>query len=764
MKKGALLIFMILLQCMIGTALAAQDFTIPAIETSEGHSEILCSMAISDAAYLLSAAKNLYALDLQTGDITPLTLHSASPQYEQVPQTALDFHKIAKGEVVPDWLKRRASLVDLLFADGETLYGVNELNGALYRVEIDCREATLHPLTMLDFFSDAEGEWMPAVSSGVACDGALYLLMSLSTEDTQPALYRFDIATGTRELVKGPGVVAEMTRYRNEQLLLLEKSDDAQWRITVLDPLNGDQNVLFESSKIKIEDAHGLIYDRWRDRVLIQSDNELLHLVSENVCEAVAYLPPMWFSCQAISEDGTLVLMSDKTVYGIAALQLTARPLQIACSDLESWMEQGFAQTYPNIPVKHRQVYEHDVMDLFAEQIAIQSDEIDIFEIPIGMAARNAIEKRYYEPLDQSQVIRETTDGYWPFFQQTVRHSGEIVAVIGKAEQFSPGYSRYVLEQLGLTAADMPATFSELMDFLLAWDERLGDLAQQEEITPFGIGNLQVKAELFNLLLDQYFLLMQEDLSAATLYESELAELLDQLSGICSAIPENGAEAQANEPFVRFARFQVNDQPSYLFNRYCSFLPGRRSFANDQSVSDFVPMTLTLPSQNRPLLLFQGTLFIVNPYSSQKEKAIQWLEFYISHRPAKDAATFERDALPSEFETYKAMKAAYTEELQRMENRFEAAEGAAKSDLEAQIQATQERLRSIEQIKWEVSQQSLEDYACIFDRCTPLWNDLYTNAGSFGKTYLNYLNEGLSGEVVAREFFSAYNMVLKEDR
>lgn len=38
-------------------------------------------------------------------------------------------------------------------------------------------------------------------------------------------------------------------------------------------------------------------------------------------------------------------------------------------------------------------------------------------------------------------------------------HNGTIAAVIGKTEQFSLGYSTYALEQLGLTAADMPTTF-----------------------------------------------------------------------------------------------------------------------------------------------------------------------------------------------------------------------------------------------------------------------------------------------------------------
>lgn len=738
-KKYATILLGAILACLFGAASAAQDFAIPAIEAPQGGNELLHSMALSDTAYLLSASKNLYILDVQTGEAQRLSLRSAGLQYEQVPQTALDFYDLPDEKAVPEWLQKSASLVDLLIAEGETLYGLNELSGALYRVEISGKEATLCPLTMLDFFSGAEGDWMPAISTGAACDGTLFLLMCLAAEESQPALYRFDMDSGVREMVRGPGAVAEITRYRDGRRLLLEKDDDSQWQILIFDPSTGDQHVLFESNRLKLGDARGLVYDAWRDRVLICCGNELLHLVSETVCEAVAFLPPLLPSCQAITRDGTLVLMDDAAVYGISALQMVSRPLEIACSQMESWMEQGFSQAYPNFPVRHRQVYEHEAMALFAETIAIQSDEIDIFELPIGMASQSAIEKGYYVPLTQSQNIRETTDGYWPFFRQTVIHQGEIAAVLGKTEQYTLGYSRYALDRLGLTASDMPTGFSELMDFLLAWDERTGELSQWEGITPFGIENSQLKAELFAFLLDQYFLLMQQDLPAAMLCEAELARLLDQLSEVCATIPESGASIQTNEPFVRFARFQVNDRPSYLFSRYCSFLPGRRSFANGASVSDFVPMALALPSQDRPIVLLEGTLFVVNPYSSQKERAVQWLAYYISHRPAKDAATFERDAAPSEFETYKAMKKAYTEELERMEIRLKAAEGAAKSDLEAQIQTTRERLQAIEQIKWEVSEEALAEYAQVLEKCTLFWNDLYTSSGSFGKTYLrNY--------------------------
>ena len=752
---------------MFGTALAAEDFTIPKIEDAEGYDEVFRSIVVDDSVHLLSTRRNLYALNTETQQATPVPMHNANPEYEQIPETALDFHEIPKDEAVPDWLKKDASLIDMLFWDGTALYGVNELNGALYRVEIVENEATLHAIARLDFFSGVEKECMPSIRSGVACNGSLYLLMSLAAEEAWPSVYRFDMVTGTRDPVKGKGTIVEIARYRDGHLLLLEEISDSQWQVTDFDAVTGACSPLFESDKLNItsENVLGLLYDSWRDRILIQADKELLTFVSETSCEVVAYLPPIWSYCRAIGEDGLLLLLKDQSVYALSTLRKKqlSKPLQVACNELEDWMDQGFAEAHPNIPVKHRQVYEHEAVDLLAEQITMRSDEIDIFEIPIGSAAQKAIEKGYYYPLNQSESICEKVAAYRPFFQQVVMHGSAIAGVPRRTEQYTLGYSKYALAQLGFTASDIPSSFMELMDFLLEWDERVGDAAQQAEITPFGISNEQLKAELFAMLLDQYYLLMEEDASAVPIYETELAELLDKLSVVCSTIPEGIEEERTTSPFERFARIQVNDQPSYLFNRYCSFLPGRRNFSNGGSVSDFVPIALILSSQDRPLLLFEGTLFIINPYSSQKEEAIQWLTYYMNHLPAKDAATFDRDASPLEFEIYETMREYYTEEIMKMESRIKAAEDPAKRTLESQLQAMQETLRGLEQLKWDVSTQDLEDYEQMFAQNIVLWK-YRESVSSFSKTYANYLAEGLPGKTVAHEFFAAYEMVLKESR
>ena len=56
-------------------------------------------------------------------------------------------------------------------------------------------------------------------------------------------------------------------------------------------------------------------------------------------------------------------------------------------------------------------------------------------------------------------------------------HGDEIAAVMRNVSQFTLGYSQYALDQLGLTPEDMPSTYMEFLDFLIDWDERVGEAA-----------------------------------------------------------------------------------------------------------------------------------------------------------------------------------------------------------------------------------------------------------------------------------------------
>lgn len=198
MKKRMLLLFAFLLICIPGPATLAEGFVVSGIQSPEGRQEIFCSIVADDATYLLSTAKSLYELDLETRQATPLPLRNASPEYEFIPAQALRFHGIGKDEPVPDWLQKEASLISLLFSDGEALYGLNELNGSLYRVDIAQDGAALHGLSRLDFFSAEEQAGLPFVRSGAVCGESLYLLMGLTDGGVQASLFRFDMATGAQ--------------------------------------------------------------------------------------------------------------------------------------------------------------------------------------------------------------------------------------------------------------------------------------------------------------------------------------------------------------------------------------------------------------------------------------------------------------------------------------------------------------------------------------------------------------------------------------
>lgn len=770
MKKFSFVFTVAILLCIAATALAAEDFTIPSIQDAEGRSEVFRSIVVSDAVYMLSGRGNLYILDVEAQTAMHVPIRNANPEYEQIPEAVMRLNGIQHEASVPESLRKDASGIDNLFWDGKTLYGVNALHGALYRVTVQDGEATLHAISRLDFSVDPSEERFTYIHSGVACNGSLYLMMDLIADDTEASFYRFDMTTGARETFNGEGMIEEIASYLENHLLILE-TDGAQWQILDYDTEAGSRFPLYDSGKMGISNqgSYGLLYDPWRDQVLIQSDEKILAFTDEKSYEVVTYLQPnMWSYCRSILPDGRALLAS-KYIYARSVLEErpVQRRLQIACGSLDSSITTNYAEAYPDIVISHRLVSGERAVNLFAEHINIQSDEIAIFELPVGEATKSALRKGYYYALNASPSISNKIAGYRSFFQQAVMNENDIGAIPTVVEQNTLAYSRYALEQLGLTAEDMPSTYGELFDFLLAWDERIGDAAELAEITPFEISNHQLKVELFVILMNQYYALLEKEPTAAPTYETDMAALLDKLTFVCDIIPQgNRADPMLEETsrIRSYKKYRVNDEPSYLFTLNGSFHPGRRHYSqNFESVSDFVPINLAVSEQEQ-LLLFQGSVFIVNPYSSQKEEAIHFLSYYMEHFPPVEEAAFDPDAVPLESKNYKDLKTILGGEIKKLEIRAQAAEGAEKRDLEVQLQSLRDDLQSTERIKWDITKQTLDEYEQALRQSDAVWVDPTIHADAFNQTYRQYLSEGLDGSVVAKEFFHIYLMLLMESR
>ena len=96
--------------------------------------------------------------------------------------------------------------------------------------------------------------------------------------------------------------MTEIARYRDGHLLLLEDLPNEQWRITDFDPSAGTFVPLCDSEGLNGAPVHGLLYDPWRGRVLVESGEELLALSAGGACEVVAYLPLLSFGGRALAQ------------------------------------------------------------------------------------------------------------------------------------------------------------------------------------------------------------------------------------------------------------------------------------------------------------------------------------------------------------------------------------------------------------------------------------------------------------------------------
>ena len=768
MKKLGFMFVAILILCFTAAAIAGMDFSIPSVQDAQGRAEMFHSIVATESTvYLLSGRNNLYALDVESQTAALIPIHNANPEYERIPEEILAEEGPIR-QLSPNGL---AVGIDRLLGNGQDLYGLNSLTGAFYQVEISGGHATLRAISVLDFSVEPGQERSAWVECGAVCDGALYLVMTLSPGQSAGEAYRFDMSTGLREPLADDGSISEITGYQENRLLFLEKDGPAEWRITAFDPATEARTLLFDggSQAIPGQNLGGLIYDRWRDRILIQSSEKILAITGAETYQLVCNMQPSHLSyCRDLLPDGTLILALG-SLYGRCILEEkpVQRTLRIACGDLSFAISLGFAQDYPEIVIEHRLADDGECASLFAEHMNLQSDEIDIYALPVGLTTQRAFEKGYYHALNSIPSINRAMEGYWPFVAQALLNHGEIAAVPRAVTQNTLAYSRYALEQLGLAAQDMPSSFEGLLDFLLAWDNRVGDIAVQADITPFEITHDELKPFLLWMLLDQYEARM-EDGTPGAIQEADLARLLDKLSLSCDSIPEGpgvSIMAKAMDTGPEYTKYQVNDQPAHLFTLNGSFLPGWRNFSyNYESVSDFVPLNLALFEGDQAILLFDGTAFVVNPFSSQKEKAANFLGYYVEHFPAKEAAAFIRDAKPLESELYQIMGYRYTAEIDDLREQITAADAITKKELEIQLKLQLANMRSREQIRWDISERALREYKLALHQAKAFWLSDYDLGQAFNLVCRQYFRGEASGGVLAKAIFDTYKMVFEEAR
>ncbi len=350
-----------------------------------------------------------------------------------------------------------------------------------------------------------------------------------------------------------------------------------------------------------------------------------------------------------------------------------------------------FQMEHPEVSLVDNEKFYKTTEEL-ASDLLLRVMKCDIIQLGGGLIDERLIaDKGYVVDLSNSEIIKKEIARMHPFIQQQLIRDGHIIGIPERISFRFTSILMDVWEEAGYTEEDIPHTFSEFLDFLDAFAERLAD----DPSAGFCIINswdeeLYTETNYTEWLLKQLFdEYVREKLFAEQSVRFTDKELLD----LMKRCKEVGHKLYLYEP--------MNQGKSFFEETQSSRWPRNATL-------------LSLPIYDGQPNLITCCLDIsaVSSLSQQQDIAIELLEYMVSDLRKSTAVYFYPDAEPLIDPNYEKGVANCNKKIADIQKKLENKnlDIATRDDLEANLKKFQDSLVDRESRKYLVSEEQLQQY------------------------------------------------------
>ena len=245
-----------------------------------------------------------------------------------------------------------------------------------------------------------------------------------------------------------------------------------------------------------------------------------------------------------------------------------------------------------------------------------RSAETDIYTISsTDKVYQSLIERGFMAELGGSEKLTAYVDPMYDIIKNYVTRDGQLYAVpLGSYASVMTLNKKLLTEKFGYDEADLPTTWPQM--FALLSDLASGKMEDVPEATLLGPGYIlrDVKASIFNMMLQDYFLWLdqsEENLKRGSEVLIACCEAFEQIDWAGFGLPE---EYEENEEGWMY-------DPETILMSTSSLGMYRYNYEEQQE-----PWPLAVAEGEDRLVGMSVTMAFVNPYSEHRDAAIEYLE------------------------------------------------------------------------------------------------------------------------------------------
>lgn len=357
-----------------------------------------------------------------------------------------------------------------------------------------------------------------------------------------------------------------------------------------------------------------------------------------------------------------------------------------------------------------------NIIDTISTALAIKDDRIDLFVFTSYDGFYLVKEKNFYEPLNSSVILQEHFGRLYPALQNALMSDNHLagwfldIQPIVQTKGGTP-----VLEENNLS---FPETFSDLLDVCkIIYEENLLD-NQYRLMDMYDY----CQSDLLNLYITKY---ISSCYIAKQTPDFSCPEFLSIVQRIKEEVPE-----QAETGFDYYERI-----PIFQFATAYQNISAR-----------MLPLPRVLEHQETAIETY-ATVAIVNPYSKNKEAAIEFLEYCATH--AGESAYFYDMTMTEPIENPSAM-GAYNQLCKELEG-YRQLETLTPEQQDRAAQLEEVMIPRYEKTRYSISPEDIAHYA-------QLAQNLYVNEGSpltYDSALQQYARRYLAGGLTLEGFAEA---------
>jgi ABC-type glycerol-3-phosphate transport system substrate-binding protein len=598
-----------------------------------------------------------------------------------------------------------------LLTDGEALYGFNRDTGTLWTLAHSAGMLDKPTLfVQLDWAgmkrkgSQGDYEYVPQIGDALIMDGILYMaLTDWEVSDKPYELCGWDLATG-KLTVDWKGLpMRTLAPYQNG-LLIGKLYDEANsWdedtqtqkmpQLATLDPKTGETKELLTFTGASI---YGVRYNAATD-TLYYIDGATVYRMTGLTQPATvsAYLPNrVWDDASVSLLPGGMYAVADYNGLIVRGLDMPGieNGALTVLGEYGSSGHLAYVSQYPQALVTCSEAY-YSTLEEFAAAMVSGSDTVDVLRLGSDYTPLNRlIDKGYAQDLSSFPALMALANRMDPNLTKLCMRDGKLYGLPVSMYGNSIGYNRNAWEALGLTEADVPATFEDLLDFVANWQADYGEDHPEYMLTDNGVA----REALMSWLMDAY---VAEQARAGQMlsFDTELFRTLAaKLESIDFSEMDVPYDEQNEEFWSRQSVFSTYTVVTY---------PGQYRYD-----MQFIPLPLAAGLE--PVMPTSVEYLVVNPRTTHLEQAVQYLTVYVSNLDKTDAAItlFPDNNEPMIDPTYETNRVQWEKDLVDFEARLETATEAEKADIKYSIEYFKRMLNDADTYRYSVAPKDIATY------------------------------------------------------